>query len=545
MTDQPKVMDTDPLIMEMGRRRILPEADQMIFDEMARRGLFGPTMTGDMPRGQPGPEGPRGGPSLLSNLGAAGKAVGRGALENLDTAGMMFGSGLGAAAGMASPVPGDEWAMTSFGGTVGAGIGGTVEDLIKSWLGVEGAQKPSAARTVGHMKSGLMAEMAGPAAAAAGGKVLKPFGSKLDELTKTLERSATGKAMAEAGYPVSPDVYAPTKTAKALTWVAENFYPGKYFVNKYRDQFQQMMLEARHNLIVRDLGMMKPGMDPYKVGLKKAKALYSKTGQQLAEPEALIPIDNIRALAKQYPDSEVAAKIKRHFGDVEKVDVAHMTNFLSRIYKKGARKGYEQLDDREMRRALKEATLQDLEAFDKTYGTMALEAQKRADAFFGKLGKLGRDVGRSSYLEKGLNRATRVDIDTGQHIYNPVIFDQWFRQNQKQLKRMFPDEYSQIERFNRMGLAAVKDLLAAQRGRTPENMQEVLVIVGQGAALTAKPELAVPIGFQAWMSKSLMDPKGVVRKWLTTGLELPTPIGTAGREAVKIGTLKGLEEDED
>ena len=47
------------------------------------------------------------------------------------------------------------------------------------------------------------------------------------------------------------------------------------------------------------------------------------------------------------------------------------------------------------------------------------------------------------------------------------------------------------------------------------------------------------------MAKSLMDPRGAVRKWLTTGIELPRMVTEAGGQAVKVGTMKGTEAEEE
>jgi len=56
--------------------------------------------------------------------------------------------------------------------------------------------------------------------------------------------------------------------------------------------------------------------------------------------------------------------------------------------------------------------------------------------------------------------------------------------------------------------------------------------VGGGAIATGQPLVAVPYGFSAIMAQSLMNPKGWVREWLTTGTM--SKIGAVAQQLPKI-----------
>jgi hypothetical protein len=121
--------------------------------------------------------------------------------------------------------------------------------------------------------------------------------------------------------------------------------------------------------------------------------------------------------------------------------------------------------------------------------------------------------------------------------FKPLAFADDFFKMETNIKKTMPEIYPQLRDFALMCRTVADDVMKAGKG---EGWWLGSSLLGQmaasyGVASTRHPVMtaavSVPLVFPWLISKSLMNPKGWLRAWLTTGLEKRLP----GRVAIPLG----------
>jgi hypothetical protein len=107
----------------------------------------------------------------------------------------------------------------------------------------------------------------------------------------------------------------------------------------------------------------------------------------------------------------------------------------------------------------------------------------------------------------------------------------WIENNKTVLKEAYdPQTVEALENFSQLAKASKGE--ASEYGKDLSNFSSLLNLGGLGGGFYAEPNiLVVSTPALMWAAKSMMDPNGVIKQWLTTGLK---GAKTAG-EAAKLG----------
>ena len=174
-----------------------------------------------------------------------------------------------------------------------AGMGATAGGLIAAPggepMGGEGSLMPFNAN-LGDFALGAGSEVGGQAVAGMAQKVLSPFAKSFAAKLSNPEVKAA-QEMVEAGVPLSPDTYQPTKTAKTFGWIADNLMPGNLIVNKRRQEVADAILKMRQGFVTKELGLPEFTQSiPQAQG--QTRELFSSFVEQAGGKEATIPMNN-------------------------------------------------------------------------------------------------------------------------------------------------------------------------------------------------------------------------------------------------------------
>jgi hypothetical protein len=162
--------------------------------------------------------------------------------------------------------------------------------------------------------------------------------------------------------------------------------------------------------------------------------------------------------------------------------------------------------------------------------------------------KIPRDISKSRWIETALLDPATDIVNQG-YVFSPLKFKDQVNHNITKIEKMFGQEGMDIIRAfaDKVALAApdmgklgkVSDATAKFRQASGVGLlgPAGLAAAGQTGAAAA---LAVPYGFQTIVAKSLMNPEGWMRKWLTTGI---TPSKLLTKEVPKLGIMEGANAD--
>jgi hypothetical protein len=250
-------------------------------------------------------------PGIGRDIRQGAQFAGESALQNLE----LLGAGAGGMLGLATPVPGDEFALSALGGAAG----NAAENLIKEWRGIQEPRTPSEAMwsTVGGAVRGAVGEAGGQLVGRGVSKILSPWAKVMQKTGTEAEKYALARSMADAGMPVPVDLYAPSKTARALLWASDAIPPGKWIVQKHRKDFTQAMLNLRREFITEQMGLPDPG----KIGFHKQEVvrLYEEATEIAGGAEVKIPVNRLWKWIQDNPDKEMSGWLVRRLtrrGDV-------------------------------------------------------------------------------------------------------------------------------------------------------------------------------------------------------------------------------------
>lgn len=464
---------------------------------------------------------------------AATSELGQGFINQLPVAGMMVGGTAGGLLGgpIGAPV----------GAALGAGIGQAGRGLVQESLGIRPPQLPMQnwADIGRESMFGAGAEMAGPLLAKGVQKVISPFAASTAERMATDESVKAAQQLVQAGAPISPDIINPSRTAKFFNWLTEKVWPASSMVAKKRASLQDTA-NALQEEFVNSRGLYntsKGGVNqawenwvnmaggaeaPYELpktleiitqASKKPFAMELKAGEE-------VPVG---AFWKKY-----ASTFKQSLEENGQVTVQEIRDLLNVLNPTGA-KGAE----RTWRMKIGDAIMEDLGKSGNQEMVEALSSAK-------DLARLQRIAGP---LQNIFNRSMIEPTKAGEEmVFNPDNFVKlwnqrrgWFVDN----KNYSAEDVRVIDAFASKMKALVPDLARAAKFKsdTPlmgvfnPNLQNPL---GMAALAYKYPAVAIPAGLDAGLAISLMNPNGVLRKFLTTGFNPPNL-------TAKMGLMKTME----
>lgn len=387
------------------------------------------------------------------------------------------------------------------------------------------------------------------------------------------ETKAAVDLAAEKGLPLSPTAIIPeSKAARAFEWVGESIPSNVSWSTMKRQQLQtgltRMMDEA--------VGGLPARAEKYEAGVAVAGGLKeAKTGLKGAEKTAYGKWENALGSGGHLMDNTVAAIDK-----IKEGTKGEARAWLEAFSKKGS--GWTSADVDAFQKQIWSKTWGTdlrggdlLEAMKKDLGpemTAVLDEAKDASKLFrafagnetvravlrkynqdpanairamfrdGNMNDIGTiqkavkpevwDIARSRFIENLFDAST--DITGTQRTFNPQKFANLFSTYQRQIKQVMPEKYDYLKNFAELSKVSVADLSKMTSAPT-------FRLTAADRPITNTIALAVPTGFSWAITKSLMNPSGWLKKWLTEGFKMPnlaTPARRAnilqvgGREAV-------------
>lgn len=439
----------------------------------------------------------------------------------------------GLAGGTAAPITALLGGIAGSG--LGAGIGESASQLIQGYADY--------GKIADETLSGAKGQLYGQGATALAGKVLKPVLSPFaDKMAQAAEGSKQwlGQKMVDAGTPLSPSSYNPSGASRLFQWITDNIIPGRLIANKYREDVAEGIFKMRSDMVEKELGMISPFESQSKLSGAKKQA-WSDFLQSAGGTKATIPIPAAREIMDVHLGSADTAT------DPLWSSVGKGSGLINKLFQKGGQLTIGEYNDlraklwsnyskltpaqKAIRGKLKEALEKDLELYEEKVGGDVLKASQKAYEASGDL----REFGTSRWIERLLDSATDLNKEGQAYEFFPAKFDKIFRKNQDRLKAVLtPDQFKNLDNFRQKMNLAVPDLAKQNilRGEYPTLGGTA---AGAAAATYFQPWLAVPLGFQTIVARSVMNPSGWVRKWLTTGLTPPSMPMT--REVLKVGSM--------
>lgn len=415
---------------------------------------------------------------------------------------------------------------------------------------MQGATPDIMASSVGQFNApldafglGLGAEAGGQAVMAGAQKIAAPFAKKFAERLASNQGAKVAQEMVESNIPISPSEIQLTKTAKAFQWIADNFMPGNLIANKRREEVSSAILKMRQEFITDTMDLPK-FTESIPQAQTKTRELFTQFAEQAGGKETLIPMP------------ETIKFIEANMGkDITMSDQWWMKKFIPWMKKEGDARSIEQINSlhatynrswnkltpaqKELRNGLRESLYKDLAENDLQAGLQLETALKTAQ----EAAKVPRDITKARWIEQSLlNPAT--DIIDQAYVFSPAKFKVQVDKNLTKIEQMFGQEgLDIINKFADKLMLAAPDM--AKLGKISDATKSMRQLTGlgmlsiPGAIAAGQPGLAlglsVPYGFQTFVAKSLMNPSGWLRKWLTTGFKPPTLLT---KEAPKLGILE-------
>jgi len=136
------------------------------------------------------------------------------------------------------------------------------------------------------------------------------------------------------------------------------------------------------------------------------------------------------------------------------------------------------------------------------------------------------------FVENIMDTCTRVEGPNV--IFEPLKFVRNFEKYGRQIENVMPDIYSNMEDFYVMTKASIPDIKKSNMGSFEKGWQ-VLAGTAMIGGATQTPLIVVPATFSAIVAKSVMNPKGYMKKYLTEGVSEETSklgLRVGGRAAI-------------
>lgn len=531
---------------------------------------------------------------VMSSEGIGGQ-LGRGMLNTLPMAGALAGGAVGtlAGAGIMSPVLGA--AGTGLGYGIGARAQKLLQTYLGLYEPKSLTEEWK--QTAQEVGTGIKAFMQGESGTKMLTMAGAPLAGQFAKSGTKGDTARLGQQMVEEGkMPISPDLYAPSKPAKFMQWTTDNIIPGGSIIANYRRKAVNDTISQMRQDFVEAAGLPNPFTPLKEAKAVKNKAYenfiaegsgapiqFSNTAKFIEEnfnspalqtsgtlkekvnnfyeklnattEENVLLGDQSKYRTKRQMET-TTGEPKDIFSDlmvdmenlksqgwqpqgVGYASVNDLNDLLPYIWSKtksAAKMGkeknqYQKLTEEsiQLRNGLKDAIDADLGIHEVDTGAKVLEALNVARDAQKNMASLGK----AKYLEKLLQDSTTWNPATQHWDFQAGKFYSEVIKKQETLRNMFPDEFGIIMRFAEKSKLASGDI--ARMSSKPAWKQAIEIALGGGtlAAIVANPILAVPLGFSAFSAYSLMNPSGMLRKHLTTGIKPPT----LTKETIKLGVM--------
>jgi hypothetical protein len=520
--------------------------------------------------------------SFLQQAGQFGKQQARGLVEQLPVAGAMFGGALGVGGGLATgpAAPAVSPALGAAGTVLGAGAGQELKQLALEHI--FGEQPPTMQERLTELGQEMTFALAG---AGVGGilekgaiRALAPAG-KITEAQRGLVSAAQ-----KEGLPTAPSALVPSKTARVFEWVSEKIPPGG-IVKSIRARQLHGGLLRMHDEVLNKLPFK---TEKFEAGIRTGEAIKGAKAKITEKAKNAYNLFQEHVSGVQFNKS--AKAVQESVETLRAKGVGTGKEDLRALLEEFSRKGEKWLPDDVQRyqKSIWELSWKRFpEIGKKLWGALAEDIGpqnpvawgllKKGKANWKLLSELNKtpttraimrkyatapddviraaftsgnfddlavirkhidketwDVMRSRFVENLLDAS--IDISGTERLFRPAKFVGLIDKYGKAIDNALPELGPTLRQFADITKASLDDI--AKQNLDP--FQQIMSLGGAGvlggAAVTQNVGLAVPVTFNAMVAKSLTNPSGWLKKWLTTGVLKGAP--ALVREAGKVGVMK-------
>ena len=429
--------------------------------------------------------------------------------------------------------------------------------------------------------------LVGPVNKILGKTITAPF-AKLTE--KTMAKNAlaqTGQELVEQGIPISPDLISPSKTSRALNWTLENLWPANSIMaskrkeiynaaSQLKDQFAKKYgvgttskeitdtmwdnifssvggpettvpmhgtIESIKSYMTQPFAQFDPKWQKYfktfaEQSQSKPVTLVDKASHPLYTTKRSMdtvsdePIDLFSDLVSRMKEIKTIGKTEQSLEGSYR-NLQSIRDFLS-IAKPSTSKGPEKTAINDILKNLEN----DFLTHDTIHGTSLAEQ-------FSLARQESRNLARLQPIERILNQSITKPEGLDAGLFSPAQFVQkWEAIKGKVGARMDAADIKKVDDFALKMKAMIPDI---KRLGEFEAKQKTPLLSGAGlkaapgtavgalGGAVGMPLLLVPMGAEVPLAYSIMNPTGIMRKWLTTGFNLPNL-------PTRVGLMKAGEE---
>jgi len=453
-------------------------------------------------------------------------------MKALPVGGAMLGGTLGTPAGPLGTVGG-----AALGGAAGASL----EDVLRRITGI-GTQPTTPGLNPLKMGAEMGTwEMGAPVLL----NVLSKIGSPVAKaLAESPAANKFNEFVTKNELPMSASTIQPSKMASTLESFVNLFPSGKYVTTKYQADLYKKFLDTRGQVLGELTGTgetmagrsLQEGIKESKVALKEARdTAYGEIipaaggkGQVIELPQTRELIDNILESPRVLKNDRLHAALDKfntesvHGLTADKLD--KLQRQIWTLTKKDLPLGSD----------IWKALEADIKAFDETSGKALMEAINGAKG-------TAKDQMRYDFMSGIFNKSST--ISRGEEIFQPdrfysIVMNQ---NNQKYIKQQFGNDVLQnLQDYAEFARKVAMESSKRNLSDMSKLWQQTGMALGVGgtAASTAlgggipgAAAIAVPYGTSYVMAHMIMKPRGVFKRWLTTGFGIPE----GAKEALKIG----------
>jgi hypothetical protein len=458
-----------------------------------------------------------------------------------------------------------------------SGIGGATGETVADVAQGNDVELGEVAQTAGEYAG---AELVGAGIGKAAEKALAPAANVVTDQAKKLLAFAK-----KENIPISAGVLVPGMTEKIIQGSTDNFIPSRLVNQHYRGKLITRMNELMGEIpegVGQVLGKEESSLittESFRAASNAKQATAKRLREDFLETvgrDTVVPVKNTEALLNKI-SPQVKDQALREFIEVELASITKGTktadqleqtlNQIGAVRAKGADKKYLT----QIREAAQEdfkAVGADMEKLSNSSNFFKMNSELLSnpvarrlmkenltsqqmtaqifragnESFIKQLGKELPPETWNSLKAQNLanlleNFSEQSDKLPGARILNKG--DQlvkWIENNKTVLKEAYdPGTIEALENFAQLAKASKGE--AANYGKDLSNFSSLLNVGGMGGGFYAEPTtLVVSTPALMWVSKSMMDPNGVIKQWLTTGIKGGKEIGDAakltGRAAV-------------
>jgi len=370
-------------------------------------------------------------------------------------------------------------------------------------------------------------------------KAASPFAKYFDKTITENAAAKTAQDLVNQDIPISPDLIAPSRTSKRINWLLENLWPANSIMANKRKQIYDAATTMKNEFATE-----------YGVG-KTTAELRDQAFNSFTETagDTMFPMTRTIEAINDHIDKPFAiiGKPAEFWQGPAKTFVEMGENINAQAIRdlvNAATKGSKSMD-KTARNKVMSAVNADLANYDKEAGTNFLSIYKKA----GETNKLWKRI----YPIENLLQRSIVDSsdELGVSLFSPARFIRlWDSQRARMISRsaLQDSDIAMVDAFADKLKVMLPDL---QRAKNFKGMQELPYLSGQGlshalgtpagaigATVATGGAYLLPMGAEAGLAYSIMNPSGLFRKWLTTGLKPPTLIG---KEVPKLGIMEATQ----